>query len=586
MDTNPTKTTSYDDFIEHLMWAFDLYETNNRTPRLRDKRSYATKQDLYRAELAQNFIQAISDQSPDAVKLITGLFYFSEKVFSFVYSKPVITSLEKEKVYQAYYRHIFCPLLIAYIEIFSDFHDCSPIMRHLDTLLMSTKEEGIAHAARKMLISTLDAPECKIYRDEMIEFISGIRSNRTQRRATISQKIGFAIKSCNSITNNEERKKCLHTLASLHDAYTACMAMIYFDIQTGLGETLAKLHQKASIKRPSLSDIRIDSLSGSIVKSMLNSHLERDGLSVESKKYINELWRNATSKIPEITSPYVKQNINTLFYLLGIPIDSTLRITDQKKSEKFFHRVATHVNMAFLKPYAIMLKVMYHIENNCLQDALELLKSDEAKSVENAVGLLPYYAAALQIALTIKGQPKEIKNGTLNPLINTIINSQPLYVVPHVDDNAILGLNFEPLFSAPYSISILRSIEQYNSIVFKCSASHRSPYEFPCQMIINTWDDVERMLTKVYKKINGSKKHYKPILTDAEKAKSLITYLPNSTLYNCVRELHLLSSFLTRSPVKHPYISKLFDDFDSCVESRKHLLEAIDPDQYRIDSGS
>jgi hypothetical protein len=307
MSLKTVKTIGYDFFVDHLLWALDLYDSNNRNSRLKEKRSYSSKQTVYVDELHEDLILALCDQSRDVTVLVNGLLDFSEVAASFVLSKSVVTSLSKEQLYQRYAKHILCPLLIAYMEIFTEFHDNSPFMRHLDTLLLSTQEEGVAHAARKLLLSMLKAPECESYRDELTEFIRDIRSDRTQRRATIEQKIQLAMNTCSKIKSSEKKQQCLRPLAILQEAYTVCMAVIYFDIQTGLGRQLAMLYQRASLGRTRHSDIRINSLSSSIVKFIKVQQHAGNVLSKEAREYLDKLWGMATKNVPQINNLSINQ---------------------------------------------------------------------------------------------------------------------------------------------------------------------------------------------------------------------------------------------------------------------------------------
>lgn len=579
MSLKQVKTIGYDFFVDHLLWAFDLYG-NNRNARLKAKRSYSSKQDVYVDELHQKLIRALGDQSCDVTILINGLLDFSEVAASFVLSKSVVTSLSKEQLYQRYSKHILCPLLAAYIEIFTEFHAESPIMRHLDTLLLSTQEEGVAHASRKMLLSILAAPECNLYREELIEFIHDIRPDRTQRRTTIKQKIQLAKTTCRYIENPKERQKYLLPLKELQEAYAACMAVIYFDIKTGLGCHLARLHKIASMERTGFPDVRVNTLSSSIIKFIDNHQSVGGKLTKEASEHLDKLWEKATRGVPQISNKYINQNLNTVFHLLGKSGYSAFRITNAKKSEKFFGCVTTQENMYFLKPYALTLQCLYHIKNNHLQAALDLLESSEACSLDNVIGTLPYYNAILFIGLTIKTASTKLKNGNLNPLVNIIINTQRLYEDVLIDFSGLSLMRFEA-FTNDYSFAILRAIKEYNAISTRLSDINGNTD----LSIQNAWDGVELLLGKINTKLAGKPTDdYATILakaiTKADKEEILITYLPNSTLYNCILELDCLSPYLELSTTNHPYTHRLLCD----LEHRKELLKALEPQQFEKDT--
>ena len=581
MSLKEVKTIGYDFFVDHLLWAFDLYD-DNRNARLKGKRSYSSKQDVYVNELHEKLMQTLCNQNRDVRILVNGLLDFSEVAASYVLSKSVVTSFSKEQLYQLYAKHILCSLLVAYMEIFSEFHDEAPVIRHLDTLLSSINEQGVAHAARKMLLSILAIPECNHYREELTEFIRDIRPDRTQRRATIEQKIRLAKTTCSGIENLDERQKCVQPLADFQDAYIACMAAIYFDIKTGLGCHFAWLHQITSTNRVNYSDISVNSLSSSIIKFIATPKYIDNALPKEAKMHINNLWKVAINNIPRITNPYVMKNINTMFYLLGYAACSMERIKDHKESERFLLLVENQEDMRYLKPYAMMLQLLYYVKNEQLQEALALLDSDEACLFDDVAGSLPYYAAVLFLGLTIKTNSTKLKNGNFSPLIQIIINTQELYDDIRLDSAGLLKMKFTSFISNTDAHAILRSIKEYNHLV---STNLSTPKNRAHLSIIDTWNCVEAQLEKISKKLIGISTNNRvnvitSLLTKADKEKVFITYLPNSTLYHCVRELESLLSYLPISSERHPHTLQLLED----IVYRKTLLMALDPAQYEQDS--
>lgn len=581
MSLKNVKTIGYDFFVDHLLWAFDLYDSN-RNARLKGKRSYSSKQDVYVNEHHEKLMQTLCDQSRDVSRLVNGLLDFSEVATSYVLSKSVVTSLSKEQLYQRYAKHILCPLLVAYMEIFSEFHDEAPIMWHLDTLLLLTQEQGIAHAARKMLLSILATPECIHYREELTEFIHDIRPDRTQRRATIEQKIRLAKTTCNGINNPDEQQKCVQPLAQFQEAYTACMAAIYFDIKTGLGCHLAELHQIASTNRRNSNGTHVNLLSISIMMFLETNVRIGRILPKDTKARLDNLWSMAIKGVPQITSSYIEQNINTIFYLLGDSKFSRAPKKDYKQSEQFFHLVATQEDMHYLKPYALLLQVLYHIKNEQPQEALNLLENDEAYLLDGVIGLLPYYASILFLGLTIKINPGKLKNLNFSPLIQIIINTQELYTDMWIDSPSLLDMECSSFITNTDTHTILRSIREYNYLVSKNLSSPKNRAHLT---IVDTWNVVEARLEKISTKLIGVSASDRmdamtSLLTKADKEKALITYLPNSTLYHCVRELDSLISYLPISIEHHPYTQQLLQD----IAYRKTLLMALDPEQYEKDT--
>ncbi len=587
MSLKSIKTNGYASIMDEFLWVMDLYDRNNRNSRLREKRSYDSQQDIFTESLNEKIITGICSPRDkiEGITLVNGILDFSEVAVSFIFAKPVISPLSREDIHQSYIKHILCPLLASYIDIFGDFHDCSPFMKHLASLLTAIDDNNdeVASASRKFLSAMISRDDCNLYRDDLLAYIRDIRADSAQRRDTIDQRIKLAISSLDYIKNNDEKKKHILLLESLQSAFHASMAIIRFDIKTGLGKKVARLYNNMTKKGPDrFDDVRQDSLSCMIIRSIYANKKHWQHFTKDAEKNIDKLWQKAIGNNKKIANPYFIQNIETLFHLLTHPGYETRKITEYSKSIKFISAVKSRDNLFYLRPYSFLLTVLNHIEENRLEEALNLLDGDDANQLENTAGPLPYYAATLFVGLTIKTAQSQIKNGSLNPLIQIIINTQPRYEDVRFCDASTLQLNFESFISTPYSHTLLRSIEKYNTIIrTRLCPSIKSPP----QAILDTWNEVERKLVGIQHSlvgVNDAEREKKiTSLTKSDKNKSLITYLPNSTLYNCVREYEGLKSYLTLSKSSHPATFQMLED----TQYRMSLLRAIDPDQYKLDSG-
>ncbi|MGU5715701.1 hypothetical protein [Aeromonas taiwanensis] len=94
MSLKEVKTIGYDFIVDHLLWALDLYD-GDRNARLKEKRSYTSKQNIYVDELHEKLMQALCTQGEDTTILVNGLLDFSEVAASYIFSKPVIAPLSK-----------------------------------------------------------------------------------------------------------------------------------------------------------------------------------------------------------------------------------------------------------------------------------------------------------------------------------------------------------------------------------------------------------------------------------------------------------------------------------------------------------
>jgi hypothetical protein len=576
MSIKSIKTASYDGVIDEFLWGLDLYDRNNRNTRLKEKRSCDSKQDIYIEGLNERIISSFcsSEENGDGKKLINDILDFSEDAATFIFAKPVITNLSNGQIYQRYIKYILCPLLTIYIDMLRKSHDSHPFVIHLHKLLLSISDGNIAYASRKMLYEIINKPECELYRAELIENIRGIRNDRAQRRDTINQRIRLAISSFDHISDPDEKDKCLRPLIALQNAFYACMAIINFDIKTALGGELSRQYKNTVAS----TSIRNESIRSDISPSFLSQLTGKSFISKSTESHLTNLWKRATRTTQANMSKPAKNNIDTLFYLLGHSECNMRKTKKYSPSNDFIIDVATKDNLSYLKPYTFMLNVLNCIEENKLQDAISLLDSGEAIQIENTIGL-PYYAAILFIGLTIKTAQSQIKHESLNPLIQIIINTQPLYA-----EYGTSMLKSEPdLFTSnPYSQTLLRSIKKYNYII----QSRVCPsIENPPQAILDMWDGVEKELLAIQNAMIGvineqTEQKLAGMFNQSDKSKSLITYLPDSTLYNCVRGLEEFKCQSLISKEKHPATFQILGD----VEYRKNLLKAIDPEQYELDS--
>ncbi len=592
------KTISYADLLEHVIWAFDLYEPYNRNERLKEKRSFGGKQDLYvdqlksriRGELCP-YDHVSNPSTTDGEILINGLLDFSEAAVSFVLSKPLITPMGKDLVYNKYAEYILTPILASYIAIAQEFLDVVPSMFYLDKLLITAQNDDIVSAVKKTLSKIIDRPECKFYRDDLIEFIQGIRADRTQLRVTILQKINIAKETCNAFLddeskrknkniNNHHRAKHLQPLIELQKAYSICNAILYFNMKTGLASHLARQYRQYKLA----FFMKNTTLAAEIARSIQTKRITGTPITPQARWSIEKLWKIASSNTPRILDEPFNKAIETLYYLLIDSSQPTDQLKDLPALWKLIDEVLISKENSYLHPYAITLKSVLLIQGCDLQEAKELLAKNIEMIANDSIGNIAYYASVLLIGLKIKTNPKQIKNGSINPQIQAIINTQPLYIQMFLADGVRLGMNVESIISDHYSHTILRSIKTYNKIIYERLAPTDSELE-PEQAITDAWDGIECALQKFdISSFENPQEDSNSIipntLSEADRKAILITYLPKSTLYNCIREFDGISSYIELSPDRHPIAYNTLH----VLELRKRLLKTIDPVQYELDT--
>ena len=385
----PIKTIGYTDLLEHVIWALDVYEPNNRNARLAEKLNFESKQDLFVEQLKSRLIEGFclhdhnGTPSEEGQNLISGLLDFSEAAASFILSKVLIAPFEKDRIHKKYLKYIFCPILANYIIIFRLYSNVVPSALHLDNLLKTAQSNDISLAVRELLLEIIDKPECESYRDDMIDFIREIRPGRTQRRTTILQKISIARTTCKDFLEHESKTKNkrlteeyktkhLKPLDELQDAYLICRAMLYFEMKTGLWAYLARQYQKYDATF--IHDERIKSFAEDILSAIKYKHMNGCALNSSTRKHIEKLWIHASQDIPPIKDVRTNKTIETLYYLLGDHSQKNCPFADSSKIDKFIQEIISNQKKWYLHPYMKTLQAIYLIQENKLNEAKILLE--------------------------------------------------------------------------------------------------------------------------------------------------------------------------------------------------------------------
>lgn len=206
-----------------------------------------------------------------------------------------------------------------------------------------------------------------------------------------------------------------------------------------------------------------------------------------------------------------------------------------------------------LKPYFIFSKILYNICIDDLQEAEILL--NEISSPKLPFGYLPAACSMLKLALKIKSKGKNIKNGELTADVNIMLSCQSVFtdgVMRHTKSERpkLLLTEYEN------NLQIMHVIKQYNDLVRRISVYNELDfYAVHPQSIAGVLDEVEHALGKINKRLDISKEDVgsemlaeimitEKILTVRELSKVLISYLPGSTLYNCILNLDNILPYL------------------------------------------
>lgn len=237
-----------------------------------------------------------------------------------------------------------------------------------------------------------------------------------------------------------------------------------------------------------------------------------------------------------------------------------------------------------LEPYFIFSKILYNICIDDLQEAEILL--NEISSPKLPFGYLPAACSMLKLALKIKSKGKNIKNGELTADVNIMLSCQSVFtdgVMRHTESERPKFL----LTEYENNLQIMHVIKQYNDLVRRISVFNELDfYAVHPQSISGVLDDIEHALGKIIKRISIIEKNLcseklaeifinEKILTTRELNKTLISYLPEFTLYNFILNIDYIIPYLKIPGEMLVNISSLRALAEGSRHNRKIIADAI-----------
>ena len=196
----------------------------------------------------------------------------------------------------------------------------------------------------------------------------------------------------------------------------------------------------------------------------------------------------------------------------------------------------------------------------------------------------------LLIALHIKNNQVKIKNNELSPYINKIITTEPSKEkLTLIIDNCFLNPNSPFLTNVDFQ-TIIDSISAWHEYLNDSLGIHISKL---AEFDVNFSQKIEVSLGKVYTALDGLGKVIENIdvneltklvvssLTTEERNDSIITFLPNLSLYHSLRDIsYLYPSFSALTKNQSNSINKFRVE---SICSKRKLLKALNPSCYAID---
>lgn len=411
----------------------------------------------------------------------------------------------------------------------------------------------------------------------VLELLNNIRDDSSQRRETINQKIDIALKGKASLSQHGHSDEC----EKIRKAYHCCMILIRFNNKTGLLYKTAEYYNEVATNNiKTICHLDIKPISDSIMalgkspKSTLLP-LSKDMPPVN----INELVTDEFDTLIEsIHGEFQEQKSNVFIYLTA----SLWELLEIRGNSVDFLEQGTMfdeycLDDEELKPLKLILDVCILVQKNLLSEAVDKLDSPDALCLEFASPELLYKTATLYIGCQIK--IGKISHLRFEPLAKIILDTQSLFSDISVDDGKLLGMRFQPLVNDHYSLTLLRCVREYNEMVLGNLSNGETE---SMQAILDSLDPVELAI----RKLDVFRENIQPSrlrsliakkLTKHERNDNLISFLPDATLYRCIRELANICCYLYFTPQRHPAIEHLIRNY----ELRIPILKALNPTLFK-----
>lgn len=479
-------------------------------------------------------------------------FYKYEMFYKQLMSCPVFSTLSKDQVSERYLKfalHSFVAL-----DMYKTFRPDNKhgFYYHLHHFLLSEQcsipgdnERDIFSGVRDYLRDRIDEIEITHKRtlQPIRERIRGIKDSSNQKKSWMLFEIDECIGYFKKNLKSDDFENIKEKLENFKAAYVSLTIMLAFERKTGLVKNISRSYRYLQLEE-GLTDNYYIALCNYIYKSENFDEMLLGTL-------IDEFQKKTIAPFSVTIGKEAWQDVHVIWDIVfnshGGEIFTELDLVELMINLK--HSPDAEV----LEPYFIFSKILYNICIDDLQEAEILLK--EISSPNLPFGYLPAACSMLKLALKIKLKGKNIKNGELTADVNIMLSCQSVFtdgVMRHTESERPKFL----LTEYENNLQIMHVIKQYNDVVRRISFYNEFDfYAVHPQSISGVLDEVEHALGKINKRLDISEEDVgsemlaeimitEKILTVRELSKVLISYLPGSTLYNCILNLDYILPYL------------------------------------------
>ncbi len=497
------------------------------------------------------------------------IFYKYEQLYNALMTRPVFTELSREQIKKRYAMHII-PRLIA-LDIYKTYKDENKncFYHHIHQFLLkdycpcwqdkkkgalSAVQKYLKNLARKQKFSHTDSENLA----PLFKVIENIRPGNTQKKSTLEASIIDCIKAYSGIVDNDTLNSVRVSLDNIKKAHYSLTVLLNVERKLPVINIISRYYRNYvdnGIKPGNISAM----LCRLLYEPEPPDFIHHDTMINSIADYYHErVIKPFSLNINEECLQSISALKNIIFNFNDKTIISEAQLTDiAVKLKKEPHK-------QFIQPYIELWKVIDLISKGETEEAFEKVKIISLDDLP--AGYLGSAFLVIHIALRIKFERKNVKNGVFSSSVTAILENQgrytdyihvsQAYTETHSDGSVMKSILLsESILSDANNLTIMRSVRMYNNMVRRISDWNDLELEgiYP-ESVYGLLDKVDTTLGKILniifvEKITSSQdlacilKNNK-ILTRGELNDSLIGILVNCPLLACVRDIESLIKYL------------------------------------------
>lgn len=395
--------------------------------------------------------------------------------------------------------------------------------------------------------------------------IGNIRASANQNTKTFIQKIKICKLNAKRANLNYD-----DAFEKIKMAYTSLNSMLTFQNETYLVQLVKDYYEKIINENTPLSP-PLKSLYVYIYKYIYN-----EGNVKRCSDEIISYAKLSNIKDEPLHARYVIRKINEIVYVYILRKNYT-----ENDFLNIYKKLRECKQYPIFHTYEQFLDILYLLRHQNLNEAYRLINGMDLGEIQS--NKLISSISIIKLALKIKLEPKKIKNGSLIPLINPILNNQsPYFNYAFLRPEQLKN----PIISNSNNMIIMRSIKLYNVMIYKISSlDGDNPDEFYPHAISGFLNKISITTTKLNHAIDNLKEpltsenlakyilHNKTLKLQ-EVTNNYFNIIKHSNLYNCLDCMSVLFDLLRANGEGNDLRSLLpyTDDISEKIYQRKVII--------------